>query len=154
MGSINLGSKIYLISGQKYNPIGGDSKLQFWVGKDAELRIGDRVGISNTSIVAFEKIIIEDDVLIGGGCKIYDTDFHPLESKNRIIGHPNSFKSNKKEVRICKGVFIGGHSIILKGVTIGNNSIIGAGSVVSKNIPPNEIWGGNPAIFIKRIESD
>jgi len=39
--------------------------------------------------------------------------------------------------------------IILKGVTIGNNVIIAAGSVISKDIPNNEIWGGNPAVFIK-----
>lgn len=151
-GKIVIGKNNYLISGQKYNPIGGDERLQLWVGKNAELIIGDRVGIANSSIVAFEKVTIGNDVLIGGGCKIYDTDFHPLKTNDRIIGNPNSLKSNVKEIRICNGVFIGGHSIILKGVTIGNNSIIGAGSVVSRNVPPDEIWAGNPAKFVKRID--
>lgn len=153
-GSISIGNKVYLISGQKYSPIGGDDKFQLWVGKDAELIIGDRVGIANTTIVSFQKVIIENDVLIGGGCKIYDTDFHPLNAKDRIIGSPKSLTSNSKEVKICSGVFIGGHSIILKGVTVGNNSIIGAGSVVTKNIPANEIWAGNPAKFVKKIGSE
>ena len=37
------------------------------------------------------------------------------------------------------------NSIILKGVTVGKHSIVGAGSVVTKDIPDNEIWVGNPA---------
>jgi acetyltransferase-like isoleucine patch superfamily enzyme len=37
----------------------------------------------------------------------------------------------------------------LGGITIGQNSLIGAGSVVTKNIPSNQIWAGNPAKFIK-----
>ena len=56
-----------------------------------------------------------------------------------------------KNIRIDDNVFIGGHSIILKGSSIGKNSIIGAGSVVSGEIPANEIWGGNPAKFIRSI---
>lgn len=54
-------------------------------------------------------------------------------------------------VIIEDNAFIGARSIILKGVTIGANSIIGAGSVVTKSIPANEIWAGNPAKFIRKI---
>ena len=50
-------------------------------------------------------------------------------------------------------MFIGANSIILKGVTIGERSIIGAGSVVTKNIPDDEIWAGNPAKFIRKINN-
>ena len=39
---------------------------------------------------------------------------------------------------------------ILKGVHIGDGAIIAAGSVATKYIPNNEIWGGNPAKFIKK----
>lgn len=53
--------------------------------------------------------------------------------------------------KICDDVFIGCRSIILKGVTIGARSIIAAGSVVTKDVPADEIWGGNPAQFIKKI---
>jgi len=52
-------------------------------------------------------------------------------------------------VFIHDGVFIGAGVIILKGTVIGDNSVVGAGSVVSGMIPPNEIWAGNPARFIR-----
>jgi acetyltransferase-like isoleucine patch superfamily enzyme len=60
----------------------------------------------------------------------------------------------KLKVIIEDNVFIGAHSTILKGVTIGKNSVIGACSVVTKNIPPNEIWAGNPAKFIKFLDAN
>ena len=55
-------------------------------------------------------------------------------------------------VIIKDNAFIGAGSIILKGTIIGMNSIVAAGSVVTKSIPDNEIWGGNPAKFIKKVE--
>ncbi len=52
-------------------------------------------------------------------------------------------------------VWIGHNSTILGGVRIGDGSIIAAGSVVAKNIPPCEIWGGIPARKIKdRFENE
>ena len=50
-----------------------------------------------------------------------------------------------------EGVFIGGHCTILKGVTIGMNSVVGSNSLVTKSIPNNEVWGGNPAKKIKNL---
>ena len=55
------------------------------------------------------------------------------------------------KVSIGNNVFIGVHTIILKGVRVGDNSIIGACSVVKKDIPTNEIWGGNPAKYLLKI---
>ena len=48
-------------------------------------------------------------------------------------------------------VFIGARCVICKGIEIGERSIIAAGSIVTKNIPAGEIWGGSPAKFIKKI---
>ena len=56
-----------------------------------------------------------------------------------------------KPVLIKEGAFVGAQTIVLKGVIIGKESIVGAGSVVTKSIPDGEIWGGNPAKFIRRI---
>lgn len=48
-------------------------------------------------------------------------------------------------------VWIGCNSIILKGVSIGDNSIIAAGSVITKDVEPNTLVGGNPARVIKKM---
>ena len=47
---------------------------------------------------------------------------------------------------------MGANSIILGGVAIGDNVMIGAGSVVTKDIPSNSVYAGDPAKFIRRIE--
>lgn len=136
-------------SGKNMNPIGGDTKMRLITTVGGEIRIGNNVGISNSTLYCCTKISIGDYVYIGGDCKIWDTDFHsldPIERKhlgdNHVISKPIIFEDY---------VFLGSGSIVLKGITIGKNSIIGAGSVVTKNIPENEIWAGNPAKFVKRL---
>lgn len=49
-------------------------------------------------------------------------------------------------------LYIGMSALIVKPVTIGEYAVVGAGSVVTKDIPPKEVWAGNPARFIKKIE--
>lgn len=148
-GTINLDSNITFNSRFLSNPIGGNTFSSLVVKKNAKLYIGNNTGISNSSIFCCNSIYIGHNVLIGGDCKIYDTDFHSIYYSDRqerpevgVISAP---------VKICNGVFIGTGTIVLKGVTIGENSVIGAGSVVTKNIPPNEVWAGNPAKYIKSI---
>ena len=55
----------------------------------------------------------------------------------------------ERPVIICDDVWIGARVIVLGGVTIGNGAIIGAGAVVTKNVPPFAIVGGNPAKILK-----
>lgn len=85
---------------------------------------------------------------MGGGVRIYDTDFHWLDFEKRM----NEAGGAVNPVVIKNGVFIGANSIILKGVTIGEKAIVGAGSVVTRSIPDGEIWAGNPAKFIRKIK--
>ncbi len=148
-GRINLGNGIVINSGARYNPIGGDTRTNLSVAADAVLEIGDHSGISNCTIVCQNQIKIGQYVNIGGSVKIYDTDFHALDFEKRKS--KKSDIGNTKPILIKDHAFIGAHSIILKGVTIGENAIVGAGSVVTKSIPDNEIWGGNPARFIKDV---
>ena len=52
-------------------------------------------------------------------------------------------------VKIEEGAFIGCSVIICNAVTIEKGAIVGAGSVVTKDIPPYQVWAGNPARYIK-----
>lgn len=151
-GYMLVGDGFMCNSGHNYNLIGGDRKCSFVVLPHAELAIGKNVGISNSTIVCSTGVTIQDGVLIGGGCRVWDTDFHSVNPYTRTSGCDTSVKSSP--ILICERAFIGGGSIILKGVTIGENSIVAAGSVVTKSIPPNEIWGGNPARYIRALTSE
>lgn len=144
-----LGNNVRINSGVTINPFGGENMMIIVIGKNAILNIGNNVGISNASIHCYKEILIEDDVYIGGGVKIFDTDFHSINYCDRLL--KPDFKAKKARIIIKKGAFIGGYSIIGKGVSIGERSVIGAGSVVTKNIPDDEVWAGNPAVHIKKI---
>lgn len=144
---IIIGNDVTINSCRSANPIGGDTRTQLFAKGNGKICIGNRCGISNSTLFACESIFIGNDVFIGGGTKIYDTDFHWIDFFERISQKGGATKS----VKIKDGAFIGAHSIILKGVTIGEKSVVGAGSVVTKDIPDGEIWAGNPVKFIKKV---
>lgn len=113
------------------------------------VKIGHNTGMSATNINCSESISIGNHVMIGAGCLITDSDHHSIDWKVRCLLGDTDKKT--APIVIEDYVFIGARSIILKGVTIGEKSIVAAGSVVVKNIPSGEMWGGNPAKFIKKI---
>ncbi|MEZ0117655.1 acyltransferase [Heyndrickxia coagulans] len=116
---------------------------------NAEIRIGDNVGISGATIYARKKITIGDNTLIGGNTKILDNDFHPVNSEIRKKT-PND-NIGVRPIEIGENVFIGCNCLILKGSKIGKNTVIGAGSIVSGEIPANCVAAGNPVKIIRRI---
>ena len=54
--------------------------------------------------------------------------------------------------RIGNNVYIASNSTVIGGISIGDNVIIGAGSVVTKDIPSDGIYAGNPAKFIRHMK--
>ena len=151
---IFIGKNVTINSSGKSNPIGCGNKTYIQMVDNATLTIGDNCGLSNTAVTCASSITLEDNVLLGSGCKIYDTDFHALDYSERIKGNYKNAPIKTAPIVIKEGVFIGAGAYILKGVTIGKHSIIGAGSVVTKNIPDNEVWAGNPARFVRKVEED
>lgn len=103
--------------------------------------IGDNVTVK-CGVYIWDGMRISDNVFIGPNVTFIN-DNYP-RSKN----YPTKFL----ETTIEEGASIGAGSIILGGLKIGANSLIGAGSVVTKDIPAHELWIGNPARFIRKID--
>lgn len=148
-GKVKIGKNFVVNSGASHNIIGRQQKNTFWV--EGSLIIGDNVGMSCCAIICNHEIEIGNHVTIGGNTVIYDSDFHTLDPKTRRNKLNDKQDAKWGNVKIEDNVFIGAHTTILKGVTIGENSIIGACSVVTKCIPANEVWAGNPAKKINNI---
>lgn len=114
------------------------------------MTIDNNVGLSQTAIICHNKITNGNDVKIGGVEKIYETAFHLLASKIRASKEDMNHKV-LAPVIIKNKVFIGAYCKLLKGVVIGVNSIMGVRSVVTKSLPDNQVWLGNPAKLIRKI---
>ena len=99
-----------------------------------DVLIGSNVTVK-CGVYIWDGIIVEDDVFIGPNVT-FTNDKYPRSKK-----YPEQFA----KTIIKKGASIGANATILCGITIGENSIIGAGSVITKNVPPNTMWYGNPA---------
>ena len=111
-----------------------------------------------------KNIHLGKNVFINSGCHFQDQGGIYI-GDGTFIGHnvvlatlnhdlnPNSRGDMwPKPIHLGKKVWIGSGAIVLPGVTIGDNSVIAAGSVVTKNVPENSVYGGNPAKLIKKIE--
>jgi len=147
--SFSIGDNFMMNNGKYFNTIGRQQSCCFVVQRGGALTIGNNVGMSDSAIVCYKSVTLGDNVTIGGNVVIYDTDFHSLKKEHRQDMATDIQHTKCAPVVIEKDAFIGAHTTILKGVTIGEGAIVGAGSVVTKSIPKNEIWGGNPAKFIK-----
>lgn len=109
--------------------------------KDAEIIIGKNTTIGyHNFIFASEQIEIGDDCLIAPFVYIVDSN-HSIEKRHKINLQPNL----TAVVKIGNDVWVASNVTILKGVTIGDGAVIAANSVVNKNVPSYEIWGGSPA---------
>lgn len=106
------------------------------------VKIGRNVVVMDGCLMmAAGGITIDDGALIAANVQLISNN-HDLYQRSIIICKP---------IHICRNAWVGAGATILPGVTIGKNAIVGAGSVVTKSIPANEIWVGNPARFMKKI---
>lgn len=128
-----------------------NSKCKLIVLAHASLVIGNDSGINGVMIYCSTKISIGNNVKIGGGTRISDSNHHSTNYLFRRNPKDDAKNVKSAPIKIGEDVFVGANCYIGKGVSIGDRSIVAAGSVVVKSIPADEVWGGNPARFIKKL---
>ena len=147
------------------------SRFRFWLLKPTFKSAGLNVNIEHGAYLGTPaKITIGSNSGIGINCRIYgpvDIGSDVMMGPDVVIISSNHRFDNLalpmreqgctpcRPVKIGNDVWIGTRVIILPGVSIGDGAVLGAGSVVTKNVPPYAIIGGNPAKIIKsRISSN
>ena len=105
-----------------------------------DVQIGNNVTVKS-GVYLWDGLVIEDNVQIGPNVT-FTNDKYPRAKTEFVL----------QRILIKRNASIGAGATILGGVTIGENAMIGAGSIVTKDVPANELWVGSPAKFIRRIE--
>ena len=114
-----------------------------YIDRGVTISIGENVFINwGLNTVSTGSITIEDGAMIAPNVSLLTAnhDLHDLQ----IL--------RCKPIVIHRGAWIGEGAKIMAGVTVGEGVVVAAGSVVTKDVAPHTIVGGNPAKFIKRIE--
>jgi UDP-2-acetamido-3-amino-2,3-dideoxy-glucuronate N-acetyltransferase len=92
-------------------------------------------------VYVWDEVTIGNNVFVGPNVSFINDKF-PRSKK---------YPEKHQPTVIEDGASLGAGCVILSGLTIGRNAMIGAGSVVTRNVPPNQVWVGNPAHFLKEI---
>lgn len=146
---ITIGRDCSINSSFFSNLLGLYSRTILVAKRTGKIQIGDRVGISGSTIYAWEQIRIGNDTIIGANCKIFDNDFHSIDPEERRQGLTEHVPV--RPVIIGNNVFVGCNCIILKGTVLGDNCVVGAGSVVHGTFEAGSVLAGNPARIIRRV---
>lgn len=157
---------ISIVNAKQGNPniqIGNDCSLACQIelySPDAKVVIGDGVFIgAGTRIFCYDKVVFENDIMVSWGCTFIDTNAHSLHSEERKHdvrdwlkgpGSKNWDVVKHAPVTVKAKSWIGFNSIVTKGVTIEEGTVVACGSVVTKSTESYSVYGGNPAVFLKK----
>ena len=114
--------------------------------------IGERCNI-NSHVFIENDVIIGNNVTVKSGVQLWDglrvadhVFIGPnVTFTNDMVPRSKSYSTSFLQTKICKGASIGANATIIAGNEIGAYAFIGAGSLITKNIPDNTVWYGNPA---------
>ena len=158
-------------NGHTYLSIGEKSMIDssfVFETESGHISVGNRVHIGGgTQLISRDGITIGNDVIIAWNCTIYDHNSHSVlweERKDDVTLEWESAKSGNSPlcnknwsvvksapIHICDKAWLGFGVTVLKGVTIGEGAVVAAGSVVTKDVPPYTVVGGNPAAVIRTL---
>ena len=142
--------KIYAFVNLYGCSIGDGTKIGTFVEIQKNAHIGRNCKISSHSFIC-EGVAIEDNVFVGHNVTFINDPYPKAAGLDGTLQTEEDWTVVPTKVQT--GASLGSGSTILCGVTIGEGALVGAGSVVTKDIPPYEIWAGNPARFLRKVDS-
>lgn len=148
--SIRIGCDVRLIGRPRSNLVGLRQAVTLDAIGEGQIEVADGAGLSSTVLSSRSSIRIGRRAKLGGNARIFDHDFHSLDAVARREPSDDRAGILSRPVAIGDDVLVGADALILKGVTIGDRAIVGAGSVVTRDVPADEVWAGNPAQCIRR----
>ena len=128
--------------------VGDETKIGAFVEIQKNATVGKRCKISSHTFVC-EGVTIEDNVFVGHSVTFINDSYPRSTTADGNLQTEADWKVERTVIK--KGASIGSGSTILSNITVGENAIVGAGSVVTKDVPPNSIWAGNPAKLLRPI---
>jgi acetyltransferase-like isoleucine patch superfamily enzyme len=140
--------------------LGRDVDIYHWttfsVEPQGSVSVGDGSVLVGAIFMCAEQITVGRNVVLSYNVTIADCDFHPLDADLRrqdaIANAPGANRDARPAldtapVMIDDGAWLGIGTIVLKGVRIGADARVAAGSVVTRDVPPGALAGGNPALI-------
>lgn len=131
--------------------IGDHTKIGAFVEVQKNARIGKNCKISSHTFIC-EGVTIEDNVFVGHGVTFINDTYPRATTRDGRLQSEEDWKVERTLVK--EGASIGSGATILSNITIGEGAIVGAGSVVTKDVAGNCIVAGNPARFLRSVNSD
>jgi len=129
--------------------IGDRSKIGAFVEVQKNAVIGDDSKISSHAFIC-EGVNIGKGVFIGHNVTFINDRYPRATTEGGALQTEADW--SVVQTYVDDYASIGSSATILCGVRIGKGAIVGAGSVVTKSIPPGEIWAGNPARYLRKVE--
>ncbi len=123
--------------------IGKNCNINCQVFIENDVKIGNNVTIKS-GVQVWDGVTIEDNVFVGPN----------VTFTNDLVPRSKQHLEEFRKTIIKKGASIGANATILSGIEIGKYALIGAGSVITKSIPANTLWYGNPAIQKGYVTND
>jgi acetyltransferase-like isoleucine patch superfamily enzyme len=107
------------------------------------------------TIGRFCSIADKVEILLGGNHRTDWVSTYPFGAFPEIWpGAGQDFHASRGAVVIGSDVWLGSGAMILSGVTIGHGAVVAAQAVVTRDVPPYAIVGGNPAKIIRKRFDD
>lgn len=124
--------------------IGDNTKIGAFVEIQKNAVIGKNCKISSHTFIC-EGVAIGNNCFIGHGVMFINDNYPRSTRPDGTLETDKDWADRFVRTSIGDNVSIGSNATVLGNITIGNGAVIGAGSVVTKNVPSNQIWAGNPA---------